>query len=356
MASRALISLFLQKYQHKMDMEEMDKQAKLKQIEDAQAFGRDLYKEEYKKDIDLRNRLLEEGRPRVNDDESPPSPQSVTAGGMTFEPPKPQLYTLGGEKFALMGGKLHKVGGKGSEKALELKIKTLEGAYPNLSHADAVGLASGTIKAIQDPVSKEAFLVDLINRKQYPLEMGKFQTPENSFIKTPPQSKAQTLWNQAHLATGPLSTVKDIGSKITGMAGGPVANETIQARQNLKSAQQNLIRSLAINDKYAVAEQNRIKEEINISPQFLDNPEHLRQRMIAVSEYLTTRYDDEIKDAYDRSLSAKTRQSSREIAKAIKHYMDMLGVPPIVKTEADYNAIKSGEEFIDDKGNRRIKK
>lgn len=243
-----------------------------------------------------------------------------------------------------------------SEKVFQLKIKSLEDAYPGLSHADAVGLINGTIKVVQDPVTKEAFKVDLVNNKQYPLSIAHDQLSDSPATDPTPEGKGISLWSQANKSTGPMSTIKDVGSRVTGIFGGSIANETIQARQNLKSAQQNLIRSLAINDKYAVAEQNRIKEEINISPQLLDNPEHLRQRMIAVSEYLKVRYDDEIRDAYDRSLSVKTRQSSREIAKAIKHYSDMLGVPQIVRTEEDYLTVQPGQEFIDDKGNRRIKK
>ena len=42
--------------------------------------------------------------------------------------------------------------------------------------------------------------------------------------------------------------------------------------------------------------------------------------------------------------------------KDIGNFLKFLGVPPRVTTEAEYNRLKSGDKYIDDKGNQRTKR
>ncbi len=136
-------------------------------------------------------------------------------------------------------------------------------------------------------------------------------------------AKEDTLWNSLGVwTTGPLSAVGVPVSRVTGWN---LANSTTN-RQRFDSAKNTLLRALAENPRFPVAEANRIAKEINISPNWLDAPSTLRTRMIEVDRYLA--------DVENRREATKDKAGSM----AISQFRQWMGVP------SESGAIGGGEK------------
>lgn len=97
-------------------------------------------------------------------------------------------------------------------------------------------------------------------------------------------SMEDTLYNRiGWFSTGPFSVLTGTLGRLTGTAS--YSRATIQAFANSKNT---LIRALAENPRFAVAEANRLAEEINIQPNWWDAAGDVRTRMKEIDKHLQT--------------------------------------------------------------------
>ncbi len=238
-----------------------------------------------------------------------------------------------------------------ADKVHEIKINQLVEQYPSLSRQDATGIILGTIKIKEDPVSGTMYITDLVKGTQRPLiEVG--VTPQGEPSAKPVN---KTIWELSGQSTGIVSAAKAVGSIATGTVGLPVAKDTLYARQYVEGAQNDLIRSLSINPRFPVGEMERIKKEVNLSPTVFDNPPMMRQRILAINDYLNKRVENEDVAAKDPSLGVEARKNARTAAKDIRNFLTILGAPKIVKSEEDYNALPAGASYLTGDGITRRK-
>lgn len=214
--------------------------------------------------------------------------------------------------------------GGSKDTALQEKIKETMQAYPGISPEKARRVAMGTLKVVSDPVSGNFELVDIGTGQKVSLTEQGVAPPETQGAQVP---QDQTLWELANVGTGPWSAARSAASTVSGMVGGPIAEKTVYARQAMESAQQELIRSLSINPRFPVAEQERIKKEINITPAVFDNPKMMQTRMKAIDAYLKNRVNKERQAAANSSLPKTERQAALAAANNIDNFMITLGVP-----------------------------
>lgn len=246
-------------------------------------------------------------------------------------------------------------GGSGDGPVFKQKIKALMGTVPGITEELATKIITGTMKILKDPVSKEISIVDLATGEVTKPSVTS-DTEKEDTIKTQGEKRPKrTLWDMSNLGTGPMSAIKSGASRVSGMVGGPVAGDTIQARQFITSAQNDLIRSLSINPRFPVGEIKRIKEEINISPSVFDNSKHMKNRMIAVENYLLDRVRKETKILSSPSAPSQQRQASFQAITDINHFLEVLGVPPRIETDVDFDALEPGQQFFDPNGELRTK-
>ena len=247
---------------------------------------------------------------------------------------------------------LTKQEGKGEATRLdEWKISELMAQNPGLSSQEATGIILGTIKVLQDPVSGTRNLVDTVAGTERPLvEAG--GKPPVSKTSAPP---TKSIWELSSKSTGPISAAKAAGSVVTGTVGLPVAEETLYARQFVQGAQNDLIRSLSINPRFPVGEINRLKEEVNLAPTIFDNPKMMRQRILAINDYLSKRVKNEMDAAKDTSLGVEARKNARSAANDIENFLDILGAPRLVNTQEEYKSLPPGTQYIDSQGNEGVK-
>jgi ferritin len=243
--------------------------------------------------------------------------------------------------------------GVGEEgKTYQLKIKDLMKQNPELSQQEATGLMTGTIKVMQDPVSGARFVVDTIKGTERQLK------PEGLDKQPPKETGTQdkTIFELADLVSGPGSALKAAASVPSGIVGGPVADETLQARQYVVTAKNDLIRALSINPRFPVGEIKRIEQEIDVSPKILDNPKMLKNRLISIDKYLKRRVEKEKGVANDANMPTNARQEAMSSVKDIENFIKLMGVPIQIKSIEEYNTVESGTQYIDPDGKVRTKK
>jgi len=142
---------------------------------------------------------------------------------------------------------------------------------------------------------------------------------------TPP--RGQTLYELASQAGGIGGAAKEVASILSGQFGGQAYPETVEARQTIGTAVGDMVRSLAVNDKFPVGEMERLRDEIKITPS-ITNPGPVAQaRMRSINRSLTTRLQQFERDARDPNLSAEVRNAQRTNAANIRNFVDLLGVP-----------------------------
>jgi hypothetical protein len=152
--------------------------------------------------------------------------------------------------------------------------------------------------------------------------------------ETPVAQGPRTLFQMAEYGTGPGSAILSALSTISGAVGGPIAEKTVDARTALNFSTNNLIRALAVSRAYAVGEQNRIIEQINTLPRFLDNPDQLKQRMITLADSMNTSLRQAEVNMNTPGLSPDLREDYQRTNTAIKNYLAVLGAPTILTTSS----------------------
>ena len=221
-----------------------------------------------------------------------------------------------------------------------------------LSRREALGLVEGTTRIQSDPTTGNAVIVDMVTGDTRPIDMSP-DISEESTQKTetasPPQDggePSRTLFEMAKESTGIFPSVKALGQRITGQVGVELgdAPEIVNMRQNVDTAQRQLIRALAINPRFPVSEQESIKKEVDIAPSAWNDPVTLESKMRAVDDALTKRLEDEIESARNKQLPRNTRQAALQAANDIGNFLELLRVPD---EEGADNTQTSGDPEID---------
>lgn len=140
----------------------------------------------------------------------------------------------------------------------------------------------------------------------------------------------QTLYEMAQtpFTTGAAPAAAAAVQGVLGQIGADVVSpEFTERRQAFGNAQGELIRSLAINPRFPVAEMERIRREINIEPGALTDPQTLLARMRSIDTSLRTRMANEERAANDASLPVDTRRDAATAANDIRNFLTILGAP-----------------------------
>jgi hypothetical protein len=161
------------------------------------------------------------------------------------------------------------------------------------------------------------------------LPIGTFADEEGR----PAPESGQTLWELAPQVAGLASAIRAGGSAISGQLGGPVAEETIEARQTFDVAKNNMIRALSINPRFPVGEINRLEREINIAPRILDSEPGLKARMRAIDRSLGLIQAQQLTASQDPSMPDEERASVRANAENIANFRVQMGVPEEISVE-----------------------
>jgi hypothetical protein len=249
----------------------------------------------------------------------------------------------------------------------------------------AKGIVAGRYVVKTNPVTKQPIIIDVStgNRVHFedahpsPSGDGGGQRPPatgsavSPITKTDIEIRSPGLYSivrdsGAFDITGAVATGREFLEKTLGqfprLEGSFMPKEIAEARQTILTAQNELVRALSINVKYPVAEQRRIREEINIAPAIWSNRTLLLARMRSVDGSLRARLVDEKKAAGNESLPPETRKVSAQRAKDIANFLQILDVPardgdlPKPQTQAEFDALSPGALYISTKNGKKYRK
>ena len=224
--------------------------------------------------------------------------------------------------------------GDGKDPLFMTKVKELMRTNPGLDETKATKLVTGALKINTNPVTGETVMVDTVTGKSTPItENG--QDAETGETVAPPSPDNHTLWELSDLSTGAWSGIKSVWGKTAGQLGLPPASKTDYARQRLEAAQNDVIRAFALTSRLTGIEINRIRKEINIEPAVFDSPAALRNRMIAVRDFIEGNKDALEVMAKDTNMPKQDRADARASVFYMARFLKTLGVPSEITSPID---------------------
>jgi len=240
--------------------------------------------------------------------------------------------------------------------ARETKIQDIMDTF-GVDRRTAVGIESGVLRPIADPVTGQTRLIDLTNntfRETTPAAPAAPAPPAPAPLVTgpranitpppaaepapaapapappPPTAPPQTLYELAAtpVTTGLTPAALQLGQNVLGQFGANIISpELTERRQAFDTAQGELVRALAINPRFPVDEMRRIREELNIKPSALTDPQSLLAKMRSIDTSLRERLVNEERAGADASLPVEMRRNALRAAEDIRNFLARLGVP-----------------------------
>ena len=220
-----------------------------------------------------------------------------------------------------------------------------------MSYTQAVEIVDGYSSASTNPKTGAVQVTSLVDGEwtvtELPLSPNKESNPMvTDVLGTEP---GQTLFDLAEYASGPVSGVKALIAYPAAWAGKDFAQKEIAARQIFLNSSQDLIRSLAINDRFAVQEQERIMDFVSMAPSFLMSPVLLRNRMIGVKQALEVKLQQDIADGENTELPDDQRRASKRSAVAVRNFLSIMGEPTLAEdyVASDSDAGQPSKAYLD---------
>lgn len=179
----------------------------------------------------------------------------------------------------------------------------------------------------------------------------------NPFIDEPKPGRPQpapsaerpskTAWDLAPLTTGPVPAAAEMLSR-TPLVGDMVqAPQFTQARAFIPQLQRDLVRTLHNNVRYPEGERKAIEKDISIEPRLFDNQVAYRNRLVGIDDALEVRERNAYATAQSARVGRDERVQAMNVLNALRNFRENLGVPPRIRTEAEYNELPSGGVYID---------
>jgi hypothetical protein len=162
----------------------------------------------------------------------------------------------------------------------------------------------------------------------------------------------KTMWEQTSSFAGPVPRITSAIAKVPGL--GDLAPGMQQAVTFVNAAKRDLIKNLQNNPRFPEGERKAIESEIDIGANLLDNPSAVRNRMIAIDDFLFKRQQNEERASKDSSLPVATRQAALQASNELGNFRVTMGVPVRATSIDQVKALPAGTKFIWE-GQERIK-
>jgi hypothetical protein len=162
----------------------------------------------------------------------------------------------------------------------------------------------------------------------------------------------KTMWEQTSNFAGPVPKIASTVAKVPGF--GDLAPEMQQAVTFVNAAKRDLIKNLQNNPRFPEGERKAIESEIDIGANLIDNPAAVRNRMIAIDDFLFKRQQNEERASKDSSLPVATRQAALQASNELGNFRVTMGVPVRATSIDQVKALQPGTKFIWE-GQERIK-
>jgi hypothetical protein len=171
-------------------------------------------------------------------------------------------------------------------------------------------------------------------------------TPDGAVPAVPTAAtyKEPTLFAAAEKGTGIIPVTASFIAKFPFM--GDIAPGEQQATTFLSNSINQINRAISTNPRFAVAEQERIYKELDLSPALFDNPAAMRNRLIGLDDLMARLQKEAAQRGQDESLKAQDRADARLKVDDIRKIRDLVGLPPRVTNVNEFRALPSGTPFL----------
>jgi hypothetical protein len=95
----------------------------------------------------------------------------------------------------------------------------------------------------------------------------------------------------------------------------------------IKNSVRPYIRALSLSDRYAVAEQQRIIDSLDLGTGAFDTEDSFRGRLKGLDSVLAIEYNRAARDANDNAIPRNLRQQARTDLRNIEYLRSLIGVP-----------------------------
>lgn len=179
-----------------------------------------------------------------------------------------------------------------------------------------------------------------------------------------PGQSGRTVWERRSSIAGPVAAAGALANRVPGV--GPMAAGAIMGEEQVRqleadrtfvdNASRDLIRILQNNPRMAEGERQAIEKEISIGPEVFRSQESYEAKLIGVAQSLTKRKIDAQRSMASGAISLDERKAAMDRVAAIDNFMQNLGIPPVVSSEQEVQALPPGTVFMDAKGNEYRKR
>lgn len=205
-----------------------------------------------------------------------------------------------------------------------------------LDEKTALGIASGRYEISLDPMTGERVMVDVATQQIVPLriagqggQQGNAGGQQQGAQARPAGAQGKTLYQMADDATGVYSgartglanTIGQIPGAIGEIAQAPVQ---VEAQQSFELFKRDLVRSLALNGKFPVAEQQRIESLVPRGA--MTSPESLKSSLRVLDQELARIEQDMAASVNDPTVPVKQRQEDMQTLRGVRQARERLGI------------------------------
>jgi hypothetical protein len=156
---------------------------------------------------------------------------------------------------------------------------------------------------------------------------GRTPLDTRPFVLTPEEQES-TFFNMAKAGTGPVAIATSLFAKNPISGFGEIGPQQQSAVVYLQNAANQINRSLATGDRFTESERQQIQKQLDVLPQFIDNKDAYRNRLLGLDILLANIEQQAIRKYNTRTLPVETvRKASADFEEA-KRIRGMLGMPP----------------------------
>jgi len=196
-----------------------------------------------------------------------------------------------------------------------------------IDRATASNIVDGVERISANPVTGEVTIVNLITGQSRPATSvleGAARPAEGA------QRPPRTLYELAAepFTTGAAPAAAEGAQRVLGQVGvNVVPPEFTERRQTFLNVQNDIIRAVINNPRFPVAEQERIRREINIEPAAFTDPQTLLAKIRTLDTTLRMSLANREREGNDTLLPVEARRGARQAANDIRNLLATLGVP-----------------------------
>lgn len=216
---------------------------------------------------------------------------------------------------------------------------------------------------VEDPVERAAAEQAAINRATMVVPPETLGAPAPATPSAVPKSVVAsayskndpTFFNMAGRGTGPISVSKPFLAKIPGLGELIDADKEIEATTFLKTAINRVTAALGETERFGSVEKAQILGQLDLLPSIIDRKEAYWQRIVGLDTMLLKASNELASTAYNTELEPATQGDARAKLDQIRQVRSLLGAPPRVSSQRDFNALEIGTPFVLPNGKIQVK-